>query len=81
MEVIQTKLAALLGMSSKLNAARPKFIQLKSLIASGEAQADAAEDIVLDQYDEYADEVESSQLISIGWIGCWMQYPQLRSEC
>jgi predicted nucleic acid-binding Zn-ribbon protein len=59
MAVIQDDLAKLMGMSSNLNAARPHFIRLKSAIASAEAQAEAAEDTVLDLYDEYADEVES----------------------
>ncbi|MBU0512375.1 MAG: hypothetical protein KJ638_11835 [Chloroflexi bacterium] len=59
MTAIQVSLAALMGMSSNLTAARPRYVQLKSAVASAEAQADAAEDTVLDQYDEYADEVES----------------------
>ncbi|MBU1662183.1 MAG: hypothetical protein KKD28_12015 [Chloroflexi bacterium] len=59
MTAIQVSLAALMGMSSNLAAARPGYVQLKSAVASAEAQADAAEDTVLDQYDEYADEVES----------------------
>ncbi len=59
MTTIQENLAVLMGMSSRLSAARPRYVQLKSAVASAEAQADAAEDTVLDQYDEYADEVES----------------------
>lgn len=59
MAAIQEDLAALMGMSSRLSAARPRYVKLKSAVASAEAQADAAEDTVLDQYDEYADEVES----------------------
>jgi hypothetical protein len=57
-------------MSSNLNAARPRFIQLKSIIASAESHADAAEDTVLDQYDEYADEVESLSA-HFDWVD-WM---------
>lgn len=59
MSTIQEDLAALMGMSSRLSAARPRYVQLKSAVASAEAQADAAEDTVLDQYDEFADEIES----------------------
>jgi hypothetical protein len=57
-------------MSSNLNAARPGYIQLKSKIASAEAQADAAEDTVFDQYDEYADEVEGLST-HFDWVD-WM---------
>ena len=46
-------------MSGSLAAARPVYINLKSIIASAEAQAEAAEETVLDQYDEYAEEVET----------------------
>jgi predicted nucleic acid-binding Zn-ribbon protein len=70
MAVIQDDLAKLMGMSSNLKAARPHFIRLKSAIASAEAQAEAAEDTVLDLYDEYADEVESLS-IHFEWID-WM---------
>jgi hypothetical protein len=70
MNTIREETAALLGMSANLAAARPRFIQLKSTIASAEAQADAAEDTVIDQYDEYADEVESMS-IHFDWVD-WM---------
>ena len=59
MVAIQDDLTKLMGMSANLRAARPQFVRLKSSIASAEAQAEAAEDTVLDLYDEYADEVES----------------------
>ncbi len=58
MKAIQDGMAKLAGMTGALAAARPLYINLKSLIASAEAQAEAAEETVLDQYDEYADEVE-----------------------
>jgi hypothetical protein len=70
MSKIQTDLATLMGMSANLAAARPHYIRLKSAIASAEAQADAAEDTVLDQYDEYADEVESLST-HFDWVA-WM---------
>jgi len=70
MEDIQVKLAVLLGLSANLNAARPGYIQLKSVIASAEAQADAAEDTVFNQYDEFADEVESLST-HFDWVD-WM---------
>jgi hypothetical protein len=43
---------------------------LKSSIASAEAQAEAAEDTVLDLYDEYADEVDSLST-HLDWVD-WM---------
>jgi chromosome segregation ATPase len=57
--IIQANLSELMSKSDELSKARPSYIQLKSAIASAEARADAAEDAVLDQFDEYADEVES----------------------
>jgi archaellum component FlaC len=70
MTQIEGDLAQLMGMSSNLNAARPHFVRLKSSIASAEAQAEAAEDTVLDLYDEYADEVESLST-HLDWVD-WM---------
>ncbi|MBW8011303.1 MAG: hypothetical protein FVQ83_08690 [Chloroflexi bacterium] len=70
MSAIQSKMGELAGLTDKAAAARPLFIQLKSAIASAEAQAEAAEDTVLDQYDEYADEVESLSA-HFDWID-WM---------
>ena len=67
---IQKSLAALMGQASNLGAARAPYIRLKSAIASAEAQADAAEDTVLDQYDAYADEVESLST-HFDWVD-WM---------
>ncbi|MCK5436214.1 MAG: hypothetical protein KAI88_06255, partial [Nitrosomonadaceae bacterium] len=58
MKVIQDKMATLAARSGNLSAARPQFVALKSAIASAEAQAEAAEETVLDQYDEYANEIE-----------------------
>ena len=59
MASIQKLMADLAGQSGNLQAARPAFMQLKSGIASAEAQADAADDAVITQYDEYANEVET----------------------
>jgi len=70
MEAVQKDLAALMGRASDLAAARPLYMQIKSALASLEAQADAAEDTVLTQFDEYADEVESLQA-HLEWID-WM---------
>jgi len=68
--VLQKSMAELLGMSNNLNAARPMFMQVKSGIASAEAQADAADDVVIATYDNYADEVEavSAHLQWVGWM-------------
>ena len=70
MHSIQQMLAELVGMSANLAAARPHFMQLKSAIASAEAQADAAEATVLAQYDAYADEVETLDA-HLDWVS-WM---------
>lgn len=67
---IQKMMANLAAQSANLNAARPLFMQVKSAIASNEAQADAADDTVIAQYDQYADEVES-MTAHLEWIG-WM---------
>ena len=67
---IQESMAKLAGMAGSLSAARPYYIQLKSAIASAEAQAEAAEDTVLDQYDEYANEIEmlDNHLDWVDWM-------------
>lgn len=70
MSAIQSQMAELAGMTGSLAAARPKFIQLKSAIASAEGQAEAAEQTVLHQYDAYADEVESLDA-HLEWVD-WM---------
>jgi len=69
MQSIQRELARLVGMAADLDAARPIYMQLKSAVASLQAQAEAAEDTVLAQFDEYADEVHSlsSHLEWIDW--------------
>jgi hypothetical protein len=67
---IQKMMSELAGLSGNLAAARPSFMQLKSAIASTEAQADAADDAVINQYDEYADEVEALTA-HMEWVG-WM---------
>jgi hypothetical protein len=67
---IQSSMARLAGMTGSLAAARPLYIQIKSAIASAEAQAEAAEETVLDQYDEYANEIEmlDSHLEWVDWM-------------
>jgi predicted nucleic acid-binding Zn-ribbon protein len=87
---IQENLATLMGISQvgtvNLEAVRSQYIQLKSAIASAEAQADAAEDTVLDQFDEYADEVASLSA-HFDWVS-WMlaalstaSFQLLATEC
>jgi len=70
MRGIQSDLAQLMSMSSNLVSARPVYLQVKSALASTQAQADAAEETVLAQYDEYADEVESLDA-HLEWVE-WM---------
>jgi hypothetical protein len=70
MSTIQGDLARVLGMSSNLAAARPLYMQIRSALASAQAQAEAAEVTALTQYDEYADEVESLHA-HLEWVN-WM---------
>ena len=70
MTAIQSLMAKLMAQSANLSAARPVYIQVKSAMASADAQADAAADVVLTQYDEYADEVEA-MTAHLEWVS-WM---------
>jgi prefoldin subunit 5 len=70
MSDIQSQMSQLASQSGNLEAARPLFMQLKSAVASAEAQAEAAEQTVLQQYDAYADEVESLDA-HLEWVD-WM---------
>ncbi len=71
MQSVEADLARVMGMSSNLTAARSPYMQLRSKIASLEAQADSAEVTVYTQYDEYADEIEAIEA-HLEWIA-WMQ--------
>lgn len=70
MTAIQEMTAELAGMAGNLAVARPLYVRLKSAIASAEAQAEAAEETVLDQYEAYADEIEAldSHFEWIDWM-------------
>jgi predicted nuclease with TOPRIM domain len=70
MQSIHNMLADVVGMSANLATVRPRYMQLKSAIASAEAQADAAEATVIAQYDAYSDEVEAldAHLEWISWL-------------
>ena len=70
MKLITASMGVVAGMSGDLENARPKFIQVKSEVASAEAQSEAAEATVLDQYDEFADEIESlnSHMEWVDWM-------------
>lgn len=70
MKSIQKLLAQFVSQSTDLQKARPLFMQIKSALASAEAQADAAQATVRLQYDEYADEVEVTGA-HLEWIA-WM---------
>lgn len=70
MSSIQGSVAALAGMTGSPEVARPLYMGLKSEIASAEAHSEAAEATVLDQYDEYADEIETldSHMEWVDWM-------------
>ena len=70
MEPIKTKMSVFAGKSDNINEARPIYLQIKSAIASTEAQADAADDVVIATYDQYADEIESMSA-HLEWVN-WM---------
>jgi hypothetical protein len=67
---LQQSMSQLVGMASNLTAAKPQYMQVKSLLASLEAQAEAAESAVAALYDEYSDEVEglSAHLDWVSWM-------------
>jgi uncharacterized protein (DUF3084 family) len=67
---IKSNMSLLAGKSGNLNDARPLYMQIKSAIASTEAQADAADDAIIASYDEYAEEVDamSAHLEWVGWM-------------
>jgi hypothetical protein len=57
MKAIQGSLTQFVSQSADLQKTRPLYLQIKSGLASAEAQADSAQATVRLQYDEYADEV------------------------
>ena len=67
---IRESLARLVGMSDELTAARPLYMQLKSVLASASAQADAARSTVVAQYGSYNREVQSlsAHLDQVSWM-------------
>ncbi len=67
---VQQMVAEVVAMSADLSAARPLYMRTRSAMASAEAQADAAEDTVLTQFDQYADEIEALDA-HLEWVG-WM---------
>lgn len=69
-EQIRTQLAQLMAMTANPQAARDPYIALKSAIASASAQADAAEDTVLTQFDRYAQEIQALAA-HLDWVN-WM---------
>ena len=76
---IQDMAAQFAGMSVDLVAARPQYMQLKSAIASAQAQADASADTIYSIFDEYSDQVESLSAY-LDWIGWKLQSP-LENKC
>jgi ABC-type transporter Mla subunit MlaD len=67
---LQQTMAQLSGSSSNLAQARPVYLQLKSAIASGKAQAQAAQETAAGQYRLYAQEVDAIAA-HLDWVG-WM---------
>ncbi len=67
---LQQQTAQLMGQSANPQAARPMYMQVKSLAASAEAQAAAAEQSILGQYDNF--QAEADKLSAhFDWIA-WM---------
>ncbi len=67
---VRVKLAQLLGQSNQPAAARPLYLEVKSAIASAEAQANASEDTVLAQFEAFQAEVEGLKA-HLEWVD-WM---------
>ena len=59
MQGLQQTLALVMGGANNLNAVRPQFMQAKSMAASAEAQAAAAEHAIYGQYDDFQASVET----------------------
>ena len=70
MQGIQAQMAQVMAQSANPNAARPAFMQVKSMAASAEAQAAAAEGAIYGQYDDFQASVESLSA-HLDWVG-WM---------
>lgn len=70
MQGIQQQMAQVMAQSANPNAARPVFMQVKSMVASAEAQAAAAEQAIFGQYDDFQASVEtlSAHLDWVGWM-------------
>ena len=69
-KTMNATMSRLAGMSANPAAARPVYMQLKSAIASAEAQAGAALDTVYGQFEDYAAEVEGLAA-HLDWVD-WM---------
>lgn len=67
---IQQKMAQVMGQSANPSAARPAYMQVKSMIASVEAQAVAAEQGLYGQYDDFQASVETLNA-HLEWVD-WM---------
>ncbi|HUF38298.1 MAG TPA: hypothetical protein VMN57_07235 [Anaerolineales bacterium] len=67
---INATMSRLAGLSGNLVAARPAYMQLKSAIASAEAQTAAALDTVYRQFEDYAAEIEGLAA-HLDWVD-WM---------
>jgi hypothetical protein len=71
MQSLQAQMAEVMAQAANPQAARPKYLQVKSLAAATEAQAAAAEQSVYGQYDNFQEEVETISA-RLEWVG-WMQ--------
>lgn len=70
MQGIQSQMAQVMGLSARPESARPVYLQVKSLVAGAEAQAAAAEQSVLGQYDNFAEEADAVGA-HLDWVA-WM---------
>jgi hypothetical protein len=69
LQTLQQMMIQLSGLSADLQQARPVYMQVKSAIASGKAQAQAAYETAAGQYRQYTQEVDSiaAHLDWVGW--------------
>lgn len=70
LQSLQQMMMQLTGLSANLQQARPVYMQVKSAIASGKAQAQAAYDTATGGYRPYAQEVDALAA-HLDWVG-WM---------
>jgi len=69
---LQTSMSQVMAGAANPNNVRPVFLQVKSMAASAEAQASAAEQAIYKQYDNFQDSVETLS-VHLDWVDWLLQ--------